>query len=225
MIKRIVLSCVLIFCLHSAYSGAVFINNDTTTFQQLLNNFSKVDKDNLPGTRVDESALPKPYDYLLTQPLMTPGIETYYQRSAIVQTIHAVRDQKNNTYSRIITMLLDKNLTRNNPTIAQEKNEEVMVETAVVIMNFKELPESVKAGVLKSNIPFGKLLVDNHVDIVNKDRAYFSIRCNKPLSALTQCNINTRIYGRVNKIMRADNNQWLARIVEILPGVSKGDIG
>jgi hypothetical protein len=225
MSKRYMLCGVLLFCLHAAHAGAVFINSNTITFQQVLDNFSKVDKNNLPGIPVNEATLPKPYDYLLTQNLMTPGIENYYQRTPIVQTIHAVRDRKNNTYSRIIVMLIDKDLARNNAEIAQEKNQEVLVETAVVTMNFAELPEKVVSGVLTSKIPFGKLLVDNQVAIVNKDRAYFSIRCNKPLSALTHCTLNTRIYGRVNTIMRADTKQWLARIVEILPGVVREDIG
>lgn len=224
MIKKLILCGVLINFLNISYAGAVFINSETTTFQQLLDNFAKVDKNNLPGTPVNKDTLPVPYDYLLTQPLMTPGIEKYYQRSPIVHTIYAVKDEKNNIYSRIIIMLLDKNQTRNNALIAQDKKEEVVVETAVVAMNFNELPEKVKTGVLASNVPFGKLLIANQVKIVDKDRAYFSIRCNRPLSALTLCKINSKIYGRVNTIARADNKKWLARVIEILPGLKREDL-
>ncbi len=225
MIKRLILcSVLLVNFLNVSHAGEAFIDSETTTFHQLLDNFAKVDKNHLPGTPIKQDMLPEPYDYLLMQPLMTPGIEKYYQRSPIVQTIYAVKDEEKNTYSRIIIMLLDKNQARNNAEVAQEKNEEVVVETAVVTMNFNELPEKVKTGVLTTNVPFGKLLIANKVKIVGRDRAFFSIRCNKPLSALTLCKINSKIYGRVNTIVRADNKKWLARVIEILPGITKEDL-
>lgn len=37
--------------------------------------------DAVKGTKISKDMLPVPYDYLLTQPLMTHGIEKYYQRT------------------------------------------------------------------------------------------------------------------------------------------------
>ncbi len=219
MIKKMLFIAVFSHFSTVSWAGVPLINNNTTTFQQVLDNFSKVNKNNLPGKPIDRNMLPKPFDFLLTQPLMTPGIEKYYQRTPIVQTIFAVQDQKENRYSRIVSMLIDSDSNRNNAEIAQEKNQEVIVETAVISMNFNELPDKVKAGVLTTNIPLGKLLVENQVKTTIKDRAYFSIRCNKPLSALTHCKIHSTIFGRVNTIIRADNKRWIARVIEILPGV------
>lgn len=224
MIKQLILCGVLINFLTISHAGGAFISSETTTFHQLVDNFAKVDKNNLPGTVVSKKALPVPYDYLLTQHFMTPSIEKYYQRTPIIQKIYATKDEENNIYSRIIIMLLDKNQARNDAEIAQVKKEEVVVGTAVIAMNFNELPEKVITGVLTSNVPLGKLLVTNRIRVVHKDRAYFSIRCNKPLSALTLCKINSTIYGRINTIIRADNKRWLARVIEILPGVTREDL-
>lgn len=221
MIKKLILCSVLINFLNVLHAEAAFINTDTTTFQQLVVNFSKIDKHNLPGIAVKKNKLPAPYDYLLTQSLMTPAIEKYYQRTPVIQKIYSAKNEENNTYSRIIIMLIDKDKVRDNADIAQEKKEEVVVATAVIEMNFNELPEKIKNQVLTTNVPFGKLLATNRLRIVSKDRAYFSIPCNKPLSALTLCKINSTIYGRINTIIRADNKKWLARVIEILPGLGK----
>lgn len=224
MIKKILFIGVLSHFLTVSWAGVAFINNNTTTFQQVLVNFSKVNKNNLPGKPINRNMLPIPFDFLLTQPLMTPGVEKYYQRTPIVQTIYAVQDQKTNCYSRIVSMLIDGDLNRNNAEVAQEKNQALIVETAVISMNFNELPDKVKAGVLTTNIPLGKLLVENQVKTTIKDRAYFSLGCNRPLSALTHCKLGTAIYGRVNTIIRADNKRWIARVIEILPGLTRKEI-
>ena len=220
MIKKLILCSVLIHFLNVLHAEAAFINAETTTFHQLLVNFSKIDTHNLPGMAVKKNKLPAPYDYLLTQSLMTPAIEKYYQRSPVIQKIYSVKNEESNTYSRISIMLIDKDKVRNNADIAQEKNEEVVVATAVIEMNFNALPEKIRNEVLTTNVPFGKLLVANRLRIVSKDRVYFSLRCNKPLSALTLCKVNSSIYGRINTIIRADNKKWLARVIEILPGLS-----
>ena len=74
---------------------------------------------------------------------------------------------------------------------------------------------------LNTNVPFGKLLSNNHVKISIKDRTYFSVKCDKLVASLTHCHLNSKLYGRTNTIIKADNNKWLAHVVEILPGVLK----
>jgi hypothetical protein len=166
--------------------------------------------------KISQSSLPAPYDYLLTQPLMTKGLETYYQRTPIIQTIKAVKNQQDNTYHRVIKMLVDGIKARNNIKLALRKKEEKVIELAFITMNFDELPKKIIYKVLHSNIPFGQLLSENHVMISNQDRSYFTVPCNQLLKALMNCQLNSTLYGRTNTIIKADNHQWLAHVVEIL---------
>lgn len=171
------------------------------------------------GTTVSQAVLPKPYDYLLTQPLMTEGIADYYQRTPMIKVIYATKNTHNNTYSRAILMLVDQNKARNNPQLAQVNNEALVVELAFISMNFNALPKPIIEGVLNSNVPFGQLLSLHKMKTVNQDRHYFSVICSTTLSTLTHCRLNSTIYGRTNTIIRADNHQWLAHVIEILPGI------
>ncbi|STX55633.1 Uncharacterised protein [Legionella beliardensis] len=168
-------------------------------------------------SRVTQSSLPSPYNYLLTQPLMTKGLEKYYQRTPIIQTIYAKKNKHDNTYYRAIIMLVDSNKTRNNPELAQKKKEAAVIELAFIRMNFNELPKKVIADVLNTNIPFGKLLLNNHIKTFSTDRSYFSIKCNEAFSSLMRCKLNSQLYGRTNSLIRMDNNRLIAHVVEILP--------
>lgn len=166
---------------------------------------------------IKQEMLPKPYDYLLSQPLMTLGIETYYQRIPIIQTIFAKQNRQNNSYSRIIIMLVDSNKTRNDATKALERNEQVPVELALITMNFNELPQHLIHDVLHSNIPFGKLLIKHHIKTSSSNRRYFVLDCNKTFASLIHCKLNSKLYGRTNTLNHAGNKKWVARMIEILP--------
>ncbi|MCE0723272.1 hypothetical protein [Legionella resiliens] len=179
-----------------------------------INKLAEIDK---IGTKVSATQLPAPYDKLLTQPLMTKSIEKYYARNAIIKTIYANMDQSNNTYRRSIVMFVDSNKKRNNPNVAQTKQEVVAVELAFITMNFNELPKSMIKEVLHTNTPFGKLLAKHHIQILTQDRNYYKIKCNSTLESLIHCNLNDFIYGRANTIIRAGNKNWMAHVVEILP--------
>lgn len=174
---------------------------------------------NKNANRVNQSMLPIPYNYLLTQPLMTKGIEDYYQRTPIIHTIYARKNESDNSYYRLITMLVDHDKARNNADFAQKKEEAFVVELAFIKMNFNALPQKVIKEVLHTNTPFGKLLMNNHIKTLSQDRTYFSLQCNELLSSLTHCKLKSTLYGRTNTLVRTDNNQWVAQVVEILPGL------
>lgn len=177
-----------------------------------LSNLGKI------STKVSEDFLLPPYNYLLLQPLMTTGIEKYYQRTPLIQTVYAIKNQHDNTYYRAILMLVDNNKARNNVLLAQRKKEVMVVELAFITINFNALPKKLIGDVLKTNIPFGKLLSKNHLKIYTTDRSYFSVNCDKVLASITGCHLNLKLYGRTNTIVKADNHKWLAHVVEILPG-------
>jgi hypothetical protein len=172
---------------------------------------------NIEKTQVCQSSLPAPYAYLLTQPLMTKGIENYYQCRATIQTLYAQKSKTDNTYFRVILMLLDKNKARTKLELAQRKKDTRVAELAFITMNFNELPKKVIEDVLHTTIPFGKSLLNHQVKTRSENRSYFFVNCNKMLSSLTHCRLKHRLYGRSHTLIRADNQHWVARVVEILP--------
>ncbi len=169
------------------------------------------------GVQIRLKQLPVPYNEILTQPLMTKSIETYYGRRAIIKALFAKQDPLKKVYSRSIMMFIDKSKHRNNPDEALEKNEAIIVELAFISINFNELPKKVKEEILSTNIPFGKLLSKYQIQISTRDRKYYKIKCNSTLVSLIHCKEKEFIYGRTNTIIRRDNKKWLAHVVEILP--------
>lgn len=197
------------------YAKNGLLTQQLTTIEQLKEFLAK---ENNHVTLVMENVLVLPYNKLLTQPLMTKAISNHYQRTPIIQSIYAIKNSNNNTYYRVIEMLIDPNKKRNNPKKALNKKEAVVVELAFITMNFKALPEQVSSAVINTNIPFGKLLMMNQIKVITKNRQYFTLNCNHTLANLLQCTRKTKLFGRTNTIIRADNNQWIAKVIEILPG-------
>lgn len=165
------------------------------------------------GAEVNEKDLPAPFNYLLQQPLMTLGIEKYYQRAPIIQVIHEEINQKDNTYSRAVYLLLDKNKKKG---IGGELDQIIAV-LAFITINFNELPHTAIANVLHSTIPFGKILINHKINTTSTDKAYFAVNCTPDLVKRIHCKLDALVYGRVNTLVKKDNGQWLAKVVEILP--------
>lgn len=166
--------------------------------------------------KMQQNRLPQPYQNLLSQPLLTKGLEKYYQRTAVVQKIYSRKNKRNNTYFRAIIMLMDRDKTRNNPKFAQQEKETRVVELAFITINLNALPKQMTKDILYTNVPFGTLLSKHHVEIYTMGRSYFSTQCITQLAALVPCRLKTKIYGRTNTIMQTDNKKWLADVVEVL---------
>ncbi len=169
-----------------------------------------------PRFSVSANQLPPPYNILLTQPLMTPTLEKYYQRKTIIQPLFVQENQQKQTYSRVIIMLVDTNKSRDNPTDAITTKETKTVELAFITINFQALSNSMQKNVRETNIPFGALLRTHHVNVETKNRAYFKIKCDEQLNALLGCPINHNTYGRMNTIVDRQTKKWLAQVTEIL---------
>lgn len=170
---------------------------------------------------VDKHALPQPWSYLLVQPLMTVGIENYYQRKTIIQPIIAKLDASGKKYSRCIIMLMDSRKARNNPEVAAQLNESLVAEIAFIRIKMSELPPKVVDEILHSNTPFGKILLKHNIEIMSQDQRYFSISCDQNLKILTGCRPYQVMYGRNNSLISKKNKQQLAEVTEILPKISQ----
>lgn len=173
-------------------------------------------------TYVEQSVLPSPYDFLLTQPLMTIGIADYYQRTPMVcPPLYAISDAKNKIYGRAVIMVVDKNAQRDDALAADKIGESNVTELGLITINMTAVPAAVMEGVVNSQIPFGALLKKYNVKTRTEGRRYFKITCDATFSQLLDCPLNTTLYGRTNTLIGEDSNLWVAQVVEILTGVKK----
>ncbi len=216
--KRIIILLLLINFKMASSAIAIQLLNKNHPSKE-LNEFYNFLGKQIKLSPLNQDKLPPPYDFLLTQPLMTIGLEKYYSCTPQIQKIEAVKNEQENTYSRIIAMLVDSNKKRNDVNIARARKEEVVVELALITMNFNELPKEIITSVLNTNIPFGELLIENNLEVVS-ERHYFSVDCDAILFSDFHCSGNKKIYGRINTLIRKDNDRWVARVVEILPDVT-----
>jgi hypothetical protein len=186
--------------------------------QQIAQIFSN---NSLQLTNLNQAKLPAPYRYLLTQPLMTKGMKTYYQRNPIIKVLYSQHDNRHHTYSRVITMLVDKDKRRNSPELAQKKKEIITTELAYITINLDALPKKMITEIFNTTVPFGQLLTKNNIKTGTKGRSYFLTGCNKIMKPFLECEINETLYGRKNTIYRKDNQKWVAHVIEILPAMEK----
>ncbi len=214
--KKLILS----ICLISISIAAADIPDPLSPLLTFFNQ-EKIPKSSWPQlTYVNKNNLPSPYDFLLTQPLMTLGIEQYYQRTAKVRTpLYTIANTTQSTYSRAIIMIVDPLKSRDDALAADRQGQSIIAELGLITMNFRSLPQPVINGVLHSQTPFGKLLTLYKVKTHPVNQSYFQVPCSPVFSNLLQCQPGETIYGRLNTLVRDDNGQWVAHTVEILTGI------
>lgn len=167
---------------------------------------------------VSQEDLPKPYDFLLTQPVMTLGLASYYKRTPKVRPpLYVLENTQQKTYSRGIIMIVDNDATRNNAAIADTLHDTTIVELGLITMNIAALPPAVIDGVKHSNTPFGALLAQNNINTHDSNRHFFKIECNALLNKNLGCTLKQTLYGRTNTLVN-QQGVWIAHVVEILTG-------
>ncbi|HVV68219.1 MAG TPA: hypothetical protein VHE99_04165 [Gammaproteobacteria bacterium] len=179
-------------------------------------------------TEVKMVNLPEPYDFLLTQPLMTMGIAKFYQRTPKVRSpLYVIDNPSQKTYSRAILMIVDNNKSRDDALAADKLGEATVAELGISHINFAALTPRAIDSVLHTQIPLGAILADNQISTHPSNVRYFKLNCTKVLDPYLNCSQHPVLYGRTNTLVRDDNGQWVVRVVEILtgnqlPGQSKG---
>ncbi len=167
---------------------------------------------------VKENNLPHPFNFLLTQPIMTQGIAEYYQRKPQVRSpLYALEDQSLMTYSRAIIMIVDNNQKRNDATLADQLNQSTITELGLITINQNSLPEGFLTQLQNTHHPFGSLLLKYQIKTQDTHRDFFKIECNDLLHKYLNCKIGTELYGRTNTLVN-EQGIWIARAVEILTG-------
>ena len=170
-------------------------------------------------TYIKMEDLPAPYDFLLTQPLMTMGIAKFYQRTPKLRSpLYVIDNPSQKTYSRAIIMIVDNNKNRDNALAADKQGEATIAELGISNINFAALSPRAIDGVLHTQIPLGAILADNQISTRPSSVRYFKLNCNKVLDPYLNCAEHPVLYGRTNTLVRQDDGQWVARVVEILTG-------
>ncbi|MBS0350129.1 MAG: hypothetical protein JSR33_02895 [Proteobacteria bacterium] len=189
-------------------------NEQLTTLKKFLL-FQQLPASHWPDIElIDRGSLPKPYDFLLTQEIMTTGISQYYHRSPKIRTpIH--KQIENNIYYRAIVMVIDKVAERDNPDIADPLQETIAVELGLININLNVLPAQIIKELDHSSIPFGSLLKNHAVKIASSNQFPFKIQSISIFQEHLNKRDNPFFYGRTN-ILKDENNRWLANVVEIL---------
>lgn len=177
----------------------------------------KLSQSNWPVLKfVEKGDLPKPYDHLLTQTLMTAGLAHYYRRTPKVRTpLYVVENKSQKTYSRAIIMVVDKNAQRDDARKADQLGEAKIVELGLITMNFSALPPAVIEGVRHTKTPFGALLKKNNVKAVDTKRYFFTVICGPTLANTVGCTRGETLYGRTNTLVN-QQGEWIAHVNEIL---------
>ncbi|MFT3742180.1 MAG: hypothetical protein QM752_05860 [Gammaproteobacteria bacterium] len=167
-------------------------------------------------TALAQTQLPKPYHFLLTQPLMTVGLQQFYQRKPMLRApLYSVYDESNQQYSRAIVLMIDSCQRRNDALVADQASEAQPIVLGFITMNLSALPVKMVSDVLEAKTPLGALLADSALNL-HSQRRYLNLRDRQQVLTASLGATSTRtLYGRTNALSLADG-QWVARVVEVL---------
>ncbi len=163
---------------------------------------------------LDQHSLPSPYNFLLTRPLMTTAIQRHYQRTPQIQTLYQLYDLKQSITSRAVIMYVDQDQNRDNALLAKQMGQAITAELGMIHINFSALAEAMIYEIEHSCKPFGALLLEFGIATHRVHNRYFEITNIFP--NYLSCNKKS-VFGRSSTLLRADNQRFLAHVVEILP--------
>ena len=217
--KRIILWLMLLMTGVIAQASTLSWQNSALIPLVQFFNQSKLPRSAWPGIYlVKKSELPVPYDFLLTQPVMTLGIAHYYQRTPKVRApLYVVEDVKQHSYSRGIIMIIDKNAQRDDASRADQLQQSSIVELGLININTAVLPAGFLDEIKHSRTPFGALLAKYQVKTHDTHQYFFKIQCNKVLRQNLGCSRRQMLYGRTNTLVNEQNIR-VADVVEVLTG-------
>ncbi len=219
LFSNILLSCVMVVSLSSAHPSS-YSKPELGPLVTFLTEMHAPPSSWPNMIFVQQQNLPKPYDFLLTQPVMTQGIAEFYQRRPQVRTpLYAFEDKQQMTYSRGIIMIVDNNKERNNALLADQLHQSTIAELGLIEMNMRALPENFLKDLNTTHHPFGYLLGQYQIKTHDSQRFFLKIDCNPTLQQYLHCTLGSMLYGRTNTLVN-EQGTWVARVVEILTGYS-----
>ncbi len=168
---------------------------------------------------IEKTALPQSAA-LLTEPLLTPAVAHYYQRTPQIRMpLQIIEDTHHAHYYRAIVMMIDKCL-RDDAIAADKDGQSVVVALGIISMQFSVIPVEMREDIQNSNIPFGTLLLKHRIKTENIGVGFFKLYCDEYLATILQCQAGTILYGRTNTLVCRDNQMIIAKVLDILSGAS-----
>ncbi len=158
----------------------------------------------MPIEVLKKSQLVEPYDYLLTQTLMTLGLERHYQQATAIETVSESYNHDTQRYARTIKMLVD---------------DQKVVEYARILVNTTNVPTTLIQNMLSTSIPFGKLLARERIEVTHANTQFFSGQAGFDFVHSFGCEAKIELFGRVNTLVNKKNGEWIAQIVEVLNSI------
>ena len=152
--------------------------------------------------------LPAPYSALLQHGLnMTPVLQSAFGQSIGLTVLKQVHDDSALVYHRWVQLIVDDRV----------------VEFGSICIHLSALPRSLHHQLLEGMIPFGSLLLQSNIPMVNHPQSYFTIVADNVVHAALNesaesddASLALLYYGRCNRIT-SPSGVLIAEVVEILP--------
>ena len=95
------------------------------------------------------------------------------------------------------------------------------VEFGAIDIWLSRFTDEVQQDILDCRTPFGAILNENEIAYTSSPKRFFEIDSIDFIGAALRLESPTRLYGRTN-ILRSEDGQIMARVVEILPPAPHG---
>ena len=181
------------------------MNLQTSSFEPLrmfLTNEKIPEKEWPILIEITEKELPEQHN-VLTQPLLTKALADHYEATPhILPPLQVEDDVKHHRYYRAINMIVNNKV----------------VELGLIIVNTGALPDDFNKQLREAKTPFGTMIIEHGIKTLSPTKRFFKATCDQHIAQYLKCEQGKLLYGRTNTIVREKDHEWLAHVVEILPG-------
>lgn len=160
----------------------------------------------LPPYRIiDADDLPEPFRQLLDHKRdMTSVLQDFHSQKVHLENVDIVRE--------------DDHLMRRVALLAEDGRP---VEFGAIDIWLSRFTDEVQQVILECRTPFGAILNENNIAYTSSPKRFFEIDSIDFIGVALGLESSARLYGRTN-ILRSEDGQIMARVVEILPPAAHG---
>lgn len=140
---------------------------------------------------------------------MTSRLEGYHQSQIVLEILQIAQGAEGQYYREVLLKTAGKGMR---------------VEYGAIEIHLDVLPDLVRTKILEGKFPLGGLLNTNGVKYRSEPQAYFEVSGEPAFCDLLKVAPGSLLHGRCN-ILRTENGEVLARILEVLPPLPDADGG
>jgi chorismate-pyruvate lyase len=160
----------------------------------------------LPAPAIDvltAEQIPAPFQALLTHTAgMTSTLEQHWREPIDVDLLSDDIAVEQRALFRFVVL--------------RTRRSRLAVELAMIRIPMEVFPESLRARFIEAQRPFGSLLEEAGIRFRGCPQAFFALRADAPLAGQAGLSAGTRMYGRINHLIR-DDGVLLCETAELLP--------